>query len=120
MEVVSFTSRPLYRRYPLDRKLGSPLGRSRRGGGKKKNIPCRESNSAVPKICVLLQFPTFFVYHTNAILFRVLKHTSFGLALGLWKTLLRITGFLAVEGSFQKSRFLYSDGRKCQLVSCVG
>jgi hypothetical protein len=38
MEVASFTPRPLYPRYPLDRRLGGLHGRFERGGEKKKSL----------------------------------------------------------------------------------
>jgi len=37
--VVSFTSRPLYPIYPLDRRLGGPQSRSERGGEEKNSEP---------------------------------------------------------------------------------
>jgi len=37
--VVSFTPRPLYRRYPLYRRLGEPQSLSGRGGEEKKFLP---------------------------------------------------------------------------------
>jgi hypothetical protein len=44
MEVISFTLRPLYHQgkspwYPLDRRLGGPQSRSRRGGEEKNSQP---------------------------------------------------------------------------------
>jgi hypothetical protein len=44
--VVSFTPRPLYRRYPLDSRLSGPQGQSERSGEVKKShhCLCRESN----------------------------------------------------------------------------
>jgi hypothetical protein len=50
MGVVSFTLRPLYLQYPLDRRLGGPKSRFERDGEEKKSLSVlrtehRSSNS---------------------------------------------------------------------------
>jgi hypothetical protein len=45
--VVSFTPRPLYTRYPLDRRLGGPQSRSGRRGEEKVLEPGRAVAQAV-------------------------------------------------------------------------
>jgi hypothetical protein len=48
--VVNFTRRPLYPRYPLDKRRGEPQSQSNRVGEEKKPFPCtyRESNPGRP------------------------------------------------------------------------
>jgi len=46
--VVSFTTRPLYPQYPLDRRLGGPQSQSGRGGEEKNPSPCRKQNPGRP------------------------------------------------------------------------
>jgi hypothetical protein len=48
--MVSFTSRPLYPRYPSDRRMGGPQSRSGRDGEETKTgaCTCRESNPCHP------------------------------------------------------------------------
>jgi hypothetical protein len=43
--VLRFTTRPLYPRYPLDRRLGGPQNRSGRLGEEKKTAPTGNLNS---------------------------------------------------------------------------
>jgi hypothetical protein len=63
---VSFTPRPLYSRYPLDRTLGQSQSWSGRGGEEKSiPAPCRESNNGRPArnlVTILTELPRFFTF----------------------------------------------------------